>query len=252
MAGDDTQPASQDSSQSASQNSTQPASQEATQPTPPAQPTFAPASLLDLSAVNSGRFMVMRYNRSSTISWPEGFSPDTQVLPPSQRVWLTAGGVCAPLDGPLSALQLMDAVLKLERGEPLDKVYAPDEKDEWSEAQMHARTNDLAGETPWLKYSFGGWFPGGGNTCMISMTAMTGAAIVGLPSPQQCAKCPRRGFCGLALYGRKKGTGEPVYRPLWSGLFCGRCGLGRNLRAAAIESVCSPASTFFTPARGKL
>lgn len=226
---------------------TPPASQEATQPTQPATPTFAPA--LDLSAVNTGRFMVMRYDRASTVSWPEGFSPDAQVLAASHRVWLTAGGVCVPLDGPLSALQLMDAVLKLERGEPLDKVYAPDEKDEWTEAQMHARTNDLAGETPWLKYSLGEFF-GGGYTCMVSMT-MTGAAIVRMPSPQQCAKCPRRGFCGLALYGRKKGTGEPVYRPLWSGLLCGGCGLGRNLRAEAIESVCSPASTFFTPARGK-
>ncbi len=175
------------------------------------------------------------------------------MLPASQRVWLTAGGVCAPLEGPLSALQLVDAVLKLERGEPLDKAYAPDEKDEWSDAQMHARTSDLAGETPWLKQSFGG----GGYTCTISMMRLLTAAVVGMLSPQQCAKCPRRGFCGLALYGRKKATGEPVYRPLWSGLFCGGCGLGRNLRAppgtmaVVVESVCSPASMFFTAARGK-
>jgi hypothetical protein len=88
------------------------------------------------------------------------------------------------------------------------------------------------------------------------MRMMMGTAVfVPMPSPQQCAKCPRRGFCGMALYGRKKGTGEPVYRPLWSGLFCGFCGLGRNLRvpasSASFEEVCSRASTFFTAARGK-
>jgi hypothetical protein len=117
---------------------------------PPAQPppTFAPANVLDLSAINSGRFMVMRYDRASAIVWPEGFSPDTEILPASQRVWVTAGGVCAPLEGPLTALQLMDAVLKLERGEPLDKEYAPDEKDDWTAAQLRTRANDLAGETP--------------------------------------------------------------------------------------------------------
>jgi hypothetical protein len=207
---------------------TPPASQEATQPTQAAQPTFAPAALLDLSAVNSGRFMVMRYDRASTISWPEGFSPDTQVLPASQRVWLTAGGVCAPLEGPLSALQLMDAVLKLERGEPLDKVYEPDEKDEWSEAQMHARTSDLAGETPWLKYSFGGWLGGGGHSCMVSMTAMTGAAIVrrsSAPSARAAASVAWR--CTAA---RRRRASRCT----------ARCGRACSAAAAAWAATCAP------------
>ena len=238
MAGDDA-PASSPSQQQAAQEP----------PTPP--PPFATANLLDLSAINSGRFMVMRYERASAIVWPEGCSPDSQVLAAPYRVWVTAGGACVPLTGPLTALALMDAVLKLERGEPVDKTYAPDETDEWTAAQLDERTNDLAGETPWVKMNLGF---GGGYFCQISMMAMFNSVVMPIPGERQCAKCPRRGFCGLALYGRKKATGEPVYRPLWSGLFCAGCGLGRNFRVppslASFEAVRSPASTFFTPARG--
>ncbi len=176
--------------------------------------------------------MVMRYDRASRIVWPQGFSPDKQVLKESTRVWVTAGGVCAPLEGPLTALQLMDAVLRLERGEPLDKVYAPNEKDDWtSDEQKRVRCNDLAGETPWIKTQIGQ----GGWVHLHDLDAATGdgrglrgGLAFRRPSNVQSA-CPRRGFCGLTLYGRKKGTGEPVYRPLWSGLFCGGCAMGRNL-----------------------
>ena len=229
------------------------ASAEAPQPaTPAAQakpPVFAPESLLNLSAVNSGRFMVMRYDRASSIVWPAGFSPDAEVLRASKRVWVTAGGTCAALDGPLTALQLLDAVLKLEHHEPLDTTYAPDDADDWSEAQLYERCNDLAGETPWQKMGIPSMHSG--SFCMITLMRLQMAAIVGLPPAQSCATCPRRGLCGLELYGRKKATGEPAYRPLWSGLFCGSCFLGSNLQAACIEQVCAPTSTFFTHARGK-
>jgi hypothetical protein len=58
---------------------------------------------------------------------------------------------------------------------------------------------------------------------------------------------------GRCLDGVRDDALQP--RPLWSGLFCGGCGLGRNLRVAvsnaSFEEVYSPASTFFTAARDK-
>jgi hypothetical protein len=185
----------------------------------------AAAAALDLRVLNSGVLRALRGDRALSARWRGGTCRDAPALRAGANIILiTAGGINAAnsrfcrLTGPKSAGEIVDAILKTERGEPLDIMYAQQQDDDAIDALP-----------PWRH----------GLTCAY-----------GVPCDRSCAACPRQGFCGLALVASNWAADKPpadcvfVFGVLWSPRFCGASGM-----AAGLEDVDAEDSDFFTAAR---